>query len=88
MYLISLRHKYNNKKHEEKTIETDRLKLLLDALKLAVIGRRDRIQNYTYLDIFELGPNVKYRTCKKIKGRKSEGYGANKAQQLYAFRKY
>jgi hypothetical protein len=38
-----------------KTIETDECKLLLDALKLVGISRRDRIQNY--LGIFQFGPD-------------------------------
>jgi hypothetical protein len=52
--LIYLRQKYNYREHEENTIKTG-CKLLLDALKLTGISRRDVIPNYR--GIFQLGPD-------------------------------
>jgi hypothetical protein len=49
--LISLRKKHNYKEHEEKSIKTDGRQLLLGALKLDGIGRRDR----HYRGIFQHG---------------------------------
>jgi hypothetical protein len=40
---------------KEKTIETEGGKLLLEALKLVGIGRRDRTPNYR--GVFQLGPD-------------------------------
>jgi hypothetical protein len=51
---IYVRQQYNNMKHEGRTIKTDGGKLLLDALKLIGISRRDRVPNYR--GIFKLGP--------------------------------
>jgi hypothetical protein len=76
--LISLRQKYNYREHEGTTIKTDGRKLLLDALKHFGISRCDRILNYR--GIFQLGPDeCKIQHIKAVQGRKSEGYGANKA---------
>jgi hypothetical protein len=64
--LIYLRQKYNYKEHEEekKTIETDRGKPLLNALKLVGISRRDRIPNCR--GIFQLDlASEKYSTYEK-----------------------
>jgi CCR4-NOT transcriptional regulation complex NOT5 subunit len=53
--IISLRQKLNYMEHEGKTIETERRKFLLDALKLIVISGRDRVPNYR--GIFQLEPD-------------------------------
>jgi hypothetical protein len=53
--LISLRQKYKYKEHEGKMTETDRCKLLLDALKLIGISGRDRVPDYR--GVFQLGPD-------------------------------
>jgi hypothetical protein len=52
---ISLRQKNNYKKHEGKTTEADRRKLLLNALKLVGINGRDKFPDYR--GAFQLGPD-------------------------------
>jgi hypothetical protein len=53
--LISLRQQYKYMENERKNNRNRERELLVDALKLTGIGRRDRIPNYR--GIFQRGPD-------------------------------